>query len=353
MTRFCASFVNRFAVGCFLSLPKTDIWHNLATALHDPALRSLASVSLPYLLMSAKASSTTNKYLASWKRWEEWASSKSNVPIFPVSSFHFSIYIAHLATTGLKSVADSTTAAVKWVHSLANLPSPTDSIMAKTALQGFKRLNATPTTRKEPITPDILEGILASHGHSSANLADLRLLFICFVAYAGFLRLDDLSKITRKNCTFTSDRLTIHLPSSKADQFRQGSDIVIARTFKSTCPVSIAERYFAALGDPPDCQLPAVRRLQRKRTGLFPTKHALSYTRTREILLDALKPLVPNITSYGIHSLRSGGASAAFNAQVPPILISKQGRWKSEKARDTYLKADTTTSLLASKSVGV
>ena len=116
---------------------------------------------------------------------------------------------------------------------------------------------------------------------------------------------------------------------------------------------SIAERYFAALGDPQDCQLPAVRRLQRKRAGLVPTNHPLSYTRTREIVLDALKPLVPNISSYGIHSLRSGGASAAFNAQVPPILISKQGRWKSEKARDTYLKADTTTSLLASKSVGI
>ena len=186
MTRL-VSFVNRF-VNCFVNLfccwlffisPKTDIWHNLATSLHDPALKSLASVGLLSLLMSAKASSTTKKYLASWRHWEEWASSKSNVTIFPVSSLHFPIYIAHLAaTTGLKSVADSTTAAVKWVHSLANLPSPTDSIMAKTALQGFKRLNATPTTRKEPITPDILEGILASHGHSEANLADLRLLFM-------------------------------------------------------------------------------------------------------------------------------------------------------------------------------
>ena len=173
-------------------------WNCYTSAIRDPTLKHLASVNLPALLMSAKATSTTKKYQASWKKWETWASSKSEVSTFPVSPFHFSLYISHLAATGPKSIAVSVAAAVSWAHSLAGIPSPTSNSMVKTALQGFKRLRSTPTVRKEPITSDTLIKIFGSHGHSNADLADLRVLFICFVSYAGFLRFDDLSLVKRK-----------------------------------------------------------------------------------------------------------------------------------------------------------
>ncbi|XP_072021496.1 integrase/recombinase xerD homolog [Amphiura filiformis] len=328
-------------------------WKCLTSSLQDPTLKHLASVNLPALLMSAKATSTTKKYLASWKKWEAWASSNPEVSTFPVSPFHFSLYISHLAATGPKSIAVSAAAAVSWAHGLAGIPSPTSNSMVKTALQGFKRLRSTPTVRKEPITSDTLVKLFSSHGHSNANLADLRVLFTCFVSYAGFLRFDDLSLITRRDCTVSTDRMTIHLAKSKSDQYRDGADVVIARTSKPTCPVVVAERFFKALGDPPDSPLPVLRRLVSTRSGLIPSSSSLSYTRTREIVLNALSPLVPDITLYGLHSLRSGGASAACNAHVPSFLISKHGRWKTEKARNAYLKLDSSTTLLASKSLGI
>ena len=40
---------------------------------------------------------------------------------------------------------------------------------------------------------------------------------------------------------------------------------------------------------------------------------------------------------FGLHSLRSGGASAAANNGISDRLISKQGR-SSEKARSGYIK---------------
>ena len=80
------------------------------------------------------------------------------------------------------------------------------------------------------------------------------------------------------------------------------------------------------MGDPVDSPLPVLRRIVRSKTGLAPTNHGLSYTRTREIVLDALKPFVPDIRNYGLHSLRSGSASAASNAQMPSHLIAKHGR---------------------------
>ena len=277
--------------------------------------------------MCARAPSTTSKFAACWKKWLLWANSKSNVPSFPVQPYHLCLYISHLSNvSGAKSSADSLIASVKWAHSLAGVPSPTDDPMVKTAVQGYNRLHASPVCRKEPITPDILFKLFASHGHANASLADLRILFICFVSYAGFLCYDDISRLRRSDCFFHPDKLVLHLLSSKTDQF---------------------------LGDASDSVLPVIHRFTHSKRGLIATSHGLSYTRTREIVLHALKPLVPDISKFGLHSLRSGGASSASNINVPPFLISQHGRWKTEKARDTYIKSDPKSTLLPTQSLGL
>ncbi|XP_072018320.1 uncharacterized protein [Amphiura filiformis] len=226
-----------------------DEWNRLIASLRDPDLTKLATSNLPSLLMGSKAASTTKQYLAAWKKWRNWASSKTGVRIFPVNPFHFSLYISHLAQLGAKSAADFAMAAVKFVHSLAGLSSPTDNSMVVLALQGFKRVTAAPILRKQPISADILAKIFVAHGHPTASLAELRTLFVIFISYAGFLRFDDVRDISRSDCAITKDSLTIHLKKAKNDQYRQGTEVTIARTFKATCPVAVAER-FAVLGDP-------------------------------------------------------------------------------------------------------
>ena len=39
-----------------------------------------------------------------------------------------------------------------------------------------------------------------------------------------------------------------------------------------------------------------------------------------------------------MHSLRAGGATKAANAGVPDRLFKRHGRWKSEAAKDGYIK---------------
>ena len=43
----------------------------------------------------------------------------------------------------------------------------------------------------------------------------------------------------------------------------------------------------------------------------------LSCSRLRELVLQAFKDIVPDISAIGTHSFRSGGATAAANAGVP------------------------------------
>ena len=48
-----------------------------------------------------------------------------------------------------------------------------------------------------------------------------------------------------------------------------------------------------------------------------------------------------------------GGASAAAYNDLPDRVIKKHGRWKSEKARDTYCREDIQHQLLVTLNVGI
>ena len=51
--------------------------------------------------------------------------------------------------------------------------------------------------------------------------------------------------------------------------------------------------------------------------------------------------------NYGVkHSFRSGGASLAACNDVPDVIFKRHGRWKSDRAKDGYIK-DSLESLLS------
>ena len=55
---------------------------------------------------------------------------------------------------------------------------------------------------------------------------------------------------------------------------------------------------------------------------------------------------------YGVHSLRAAGATAAANAVVPDRAFKRHGRWKSENAKDGYVKDTLEYWLNVSKRLG-
>ena len=58
----------------------------------------------------------------------------------------------------------------------------------------------------------------------------------------------------------------------------------------------------------------------------------------REVFIDMLKDVVPNVEDFGLHSLRSGGATEAANLGISDRLIKKHGRWTSDLAKDMYIR---------------
>jgi len=150
--------------------------------------------------------------------------------------------------------------------------------------------------------------------------------------------------------------MRIFVQRSKTDTYRDGAWVVIAKTFKSTCPFMLTLRYFAVASFSEDSEDFIFRPLtfcSSNGSYKFRGSDALSYSRAREIVLSAFDAFGLPRRDYGLHSLRAGGASAAANAHISDRLFKRHGRWKSDKARDGCIK-DTIASLLyVSLSLGI
>ena len=80
---------------------------------------------------------------------------------------------------------------------------------------------------------------------------------------------------------------------------------------------------------------------------------SLSYSRVRELVLEKLIALGLAKRKFGLHSLRSGGASAAAQAGVPDRLFKYHGRWRTETAKDGYVQDKLDERLAVSRSIGL
>ena len=79
----------------------------------------------------------------------------------------------------------------------------------------------------------------------------------------------------------------------------------------------------------------------------------LSHSKARELFTEKFKAIGLDSKLYGLHSLRTGGASAAANNDLPDRVIKKHGRWKSEKAKNTYHREDIQHQLIVTLNIGI
>lgn len=326
------------------------VWKTLAE-LEDPELRKLAA-SLPATVLHSRADSTSQKYMRAFQRWKAWAEPRREVAVYPVRDVHFALYLQHLGdTTKSKAAVEEAVNAISWLHKLSGLPAVAESPFVEVVQAGLQRMLAKPRRKKEPVTPSMLRSLVESMP-PKPSLAELRLVTSVLLAYAAFLRFDELSKLRCRDVVVERDHMSIHIASSKTDQYRKGDTVLVARTGSATCPVTMCERYIAMA----EIDLASEARLFR---GIVHTKQgerlrasgSLSYTRMRELFLSKLSELGFDAKQFGLHSLRAGGATAAANAGIPDRMFKRHGRWRSESAKDGYVEDSMSSRMAVSKSL--
>jgi len=188
-----------------------------------------------------------------------------------------------------------------------------------------------------------------------ASLSDLRTAAICVTAYAGFpVRFNELAFFRCCDVKFCDGKyVELFIAKSKTDIYTNGNVVVLAKTGHITCPFSLLSRYVQVANIDLSSNLKFFRTLHflRSKGCCSLRSTGISYTRAREVVLDAFSQLGFPSKLFGLHSLRSGGATAAANAGVNDRLFKRHGRWRSDEAKDGYVKDKLDVLLSVSKSL--
>ena len=151
--------------------------------------------------------------------------------------------------------------------------------------------------------------------------------------------------------------MKIFIEKSKTNIYRNGNWIYIARRNSELCPVVTLSTYLnmAKINENSKefkFRLIASHRNHQHRT-LRKKNVPLSYTRARELFLVVVTALGLDREEFSLHSLRSGGPSAAENAGVDDRLFKSNGRWRSESAKDGYIEENIEKLLTVSRMLGL
>ncbi len=128
------------------------------------------------------------------------------------------------------------------VHQIAGLPPIAQSPFVMATLAGLQRTLAKPKFKKEPVSREILAALVDSLT-LVPSLGDVRMVASSLLAYAAFLRFDELAKLRRCDANFTAENMAICITSSKTNQLRQDDTVLVARTGSATCLVAMLEHY--------------------------------------------------------------------------------------------------------------
>ena len=334
---------------------------NSTKDLQDPELQRLASL-LPAYCLKSKADNTTTKYRYAFNHFSTWCSSHSNESSklchLTASDMTVSLYLIHLSQTySSNSKIEEAVCAISWAHNIAGYDNPCLSTLVKSCKEGAIRETSRPVQKKEPLLPEHLLLLTEKYGKSSNCLSDIRLLTLCLLGFAGFLRFSEIVNIRRSHITFHSDHVSLFIARSKTDKYNQGSHVCIAKTGTQTCPVNMLSRYLQMAGIISTSDEYIFRQITfLKKSNSYKLRDVtkpLSYTRAREIILAGLEGIGLDKSKFGIHSLRRGGATAACAAGISDRVFKKHGRWKSDNAKDGYVKESLNEKLSVSLNLGI
>ena len=315
------------------------------------------SATLPSIIESGLSSSTNNKYHTGWNRWLNWSGRNSEVNKLPANPFFVALFLNYILTEfKTKGALVSAFYGIRWGHTISGFSSPTDHPFVQLAFEGCQRMITSQGKHpKEPISPQILKMLYNKYGQDNNNLFDLRFVVMCFLGFAGFFRIEELLSVQLKNVNFSSTHLEITIEKSKCDQHRDGHIVYVSKLNSEYCPVKVLDRFLCSCKiDRTDENCFIIPRLFKTKTGYNASKNlGISYTTARDIFAKKLKECDLRSELYGLHSLRSGGATAAASNNVDDRLISKHGRWKSDKSKNGYIKDTVEKRLQISKSLGL
>jgi len=305
------------------------------------------------LLLESKSDNTTKSYFYGFRRWEQFIT-KQGYPSLPAQPVHVALYLTYLLDQGSTfHPINNALYSIKWAHEINGLTDPTKNSFVSSIQEAAKRTAYKKVVKKEPITVNMLIE-LCDKFINCIDLLVIRDLTMILIGFAGFLRFDELSSLKFNDVQVKEQFLVLHINKSKTDQYRQGNEILISKGTSVACPVSMYIKYVKLAGFDDCSQQFLFRPIFRSGNicKLIYKNKQLSYTAARENIISRLK-LVSGNLNIGLHSLRSGGATAAANSDVDNRCLKRHGRWKTDTSKDGYIVDSVEKRLKISQTLGL
>ena len=153
----------------------------------------------------------------------------------------------------------------------------------------------------------------------------------------GFLRFSEVIKLRRCDVIKSKTFLSIFIEKSRTDVYREGSWIYLTKLDTVLCPIELVSQYFKKGNIRDNCQKYIFRGIitSKSHSKLRSCDKYISYICVRESVIEGLKKIGAETKLFGLHSLRTGGATA------------------SEKVKDGYIHKSIEAKLIVTKNLGL
>ena len=264
----------------------------------------------------------------------------------PAAGSTLNRYAAFLARSLSASSIPAYLNAVRILHLEHGLTDPTkNNFHLATTLRGIRRAKGLTVSQKKPITPQILLALRKKLNWHATFWA------VCLVAFFGLLRKANLlckgstqfnpsQHLRRQDIMFFANWAIVINRWSKTIQFSQRILTIPLPCIDQhpLCPYTALKHAFNLVPAPlsgPAFGVPSPR-------GLIP----LTYGKCDSMLKSLAAAINLDPSQISGHSFRSGGATLAFQAQIPAELIKRLGDWQSDAYR-SYIHIPVKDRMLA------
>ena len=246
--------------------------------------------------------------------------------MLPLTVQQIQLYISYLFTLKYKSsTIVSHLSAISHMHKINQHPDPTCAYATSKMLTGVRNIQGQKPDQRQPITHNILLGLLAALPYCAPTMSDISLFKSMFtLMYYACLRASEVLQtetpqhiLHLNNIRFNSNNEAYNITfRSYKHSTNSEHQIVVTSTSTPACPVTALRHYLPSRGPNP---------------GPIYIRKGLPVTRSHflHVLHACLKYLHLNHSSFNIHSFRIGRTTDMAQQNVPHYAIQQIGRWRS------------------------
>lgn len=301
------------------------------------------------LARRAKADNTRRAYRAGVRAWCAWCD-RHGLPPLPARPGDVAAFLAseRYPPPPAKPLATNTLrlrlAAIRCLHYLAGLPSPTGTACVGETLAGLERTARQDGDGPRPKLAVKIALLREIVGRIPDDLPGLRDRALLLLGFAGAFRRAELAGIELAHLEETEHGLRITLPVSKGDRRGRGAVVGIPYGRSDLCPVRATTRWCSAAA------ITAGPLFRRIWTPPRPADPPAGWTPTHVVGWAALDPgTVARIVkargaaagfearSLGGHSLKRGAMNTAKDRRVHPAQLKQLGRHASYATLAAYI----------------